>query len=325
MHRLVASDDRYAMGSSMNMVDEQFFDAGALGTGEAIIFSEADDKPMVVRFDRFIHGDLKFSRKQDQEDYIHQKMARIPDRETNLVYSFRTCRQFCDKPCGMRNDAKLLLENRIARDEFKKIIFSFLIDESPDREYFIGKINNIVKKYSSVGFNNDLVNCVCVQIMERYFDEVQWFYHNSYESISGVKNLFARFVKGDKEITAARLRQEYRKLYKLDYFPFYCCKSICPDCHCIYRGRLKESVADSNLHRVFYDAGTKRQGEAKWAELAKVALRAGQTILTRDSNRQHQINAALCFALQKSIQMENMTDEIELKLVTGILQYFKGT
>jgi hypothetical protein len=48
-HRLVARDDRAAVGATMNMDEQQMQAAGTLSAGEAAIFSEGDDRPVLVR------------------------------------------------------------------------------------------------------------------------------------------------------------------------------------------------------------------------------------------------------------------------------------
>ncbi|MEU9738886.1 hypothetical protein AB0E12_06810 [Micromonospora chersina] len=48
-HRIVAGDDRQALGVSMNMTDEQIRDLATLEKGNAIIFSEGDDGPIRVK------------------------------------------------------------------------------------------------------------------------------------------------------------------------------------------------------------------------------------------------------------------------------------
>lgn len=53
VHRLLAQDDREAVGSAMNMNPEQMRRLATLARGEAAVYAEGDDHPLLLRMDDF--------------------------------------------------------------------------------------------------------------------------------------------------------------------------------------------------------------------------------------------------------------------------------
>ncbi len=77
VHKMLAQDDRQTLGYSMNMSDAQIKRMATLKPGEAIVFSEGDDHPLLIQVD-------DFHRNQRLHAPSSNEIAQLADQFINL-------------------------------------------------------------------------------------------------------------------------------------------------------------------------------------------------------------------------------------------------
>jgi enamine deaminase RidA (YjgF/YER057c/UK114 family) len=93
MHRIVAADDRETMGGAMNLLEEQEASITALPKGQAAVYAECVERPILLQIPLFPGGNAKIS-----NDRVHAAATNFYTRHPNVLRQWpgcATCRVAC--------------------------------------------------------------------------------------------------------------------------------------------------------------------------------------------------------------------------------------
>ena len=86
IHRVVASDDRSALGGAMAMDENQVHVLAILELGDAVVFSEKDDSPLLVHVDKV---KAEVSAPDDNEVARHMRVFRRSPDQAALFFPIK--------------------------------------------------------------------------------------------------------------------------------------------------------------------------------------------------------------------------------------------
>ncbi|MEO8827710.1 helicase HerA domain-containing protein [Lapillicoccus sp.] len=125
IHRLVAQDDREAVAAAMAMTKTQTTSLATLRTGQAVVFSEGDDAPVLVQVPRRKTGD-DTSIPSDNE--VAELMGTNSVGGGQDSRTTTACDETCDQfpaACGW---ARVAVDEPVLRDQLRQVVHTALVE-----------------------------------------------------------------------------------------------------------------------------------------------------------------------------------------------------
>ncbi|MGX4694764.1 ATP-binding protein [Streptomyces sp. JNUCC 63] len=120
-HRVVASDDRAVLGGTMSMSDAQQRFVSTLGIGQAAVYSEGDDAPLLVGVPRVKNGEGS-----PDDSRVRQAMTRW--RSASGLEALYLARPFCAQTCADApwacKAARTLMEDPFVQRTVARVVLS---------------------------------------------------------------------------------------------------------------------------------------------------------------------------------------------------------
>lgn len=323
MHRIVANDDRQAMGGAMNLTPAQVRHVVSLGVGQAVVHGggrHADDGAVLVQVPlaKSSAGQIPSGAE------IHTSWRQFTDRHNlqALYLGYPTCRMRCQPPNPDCREALRIAEKDTVAAAYG-VLLAGLVGGSPTRseaqlagllslsyDNLLGEVRHWL-----VGAQEDksFLHCLLTHCHQRYVEERGSQYGWDYQTVARLAGglLPALAACAAQQAPSAKERemmvqfcQEYVSSCRLGFEPFYGCGPTCgtPPV-CLYRYDVQGLLVDEELNADFADAEATAQG------LLGVCQDAAERVVALPSpgrpgflhTDQKAIEAAaLCYLIQKT-------------------------
>ena len=314
-HRIVSGDDREVLGMAMNMNEPQREHLATLTVGQAALYAEGDDRPVLVKMPL-----AKFQRESGEvypatDDAIARQMKRIREHwgdPEQLAPFLRECRPewFVD----WRRLGRLYDEPIIQRAMSRLILSSALVESTAPLRLMINGYLATTRRFLPTGASTRKVDpAVLLQGIQWYFTYYGAAYYWPYARTWQLKQLAADLllkastVNGPAAEELKRFQDAYAEASR-SIGPLPACRQICPANQCLYRQHAKQLLHDFRLSEPFEDA-LGLAGELRfWSDTIALPL-AGDELLERAVPDEQRQAAAYCYGqqmiLNHSVLLEN--------------------
>jgi hypothetical protein len=131
VHRTVAGDDRQVLAQAMNMREAQSDMFAVLQPGEAVVFTEGEDRPLLIHVPYAkvrTSPEMATRNASDQRVAEHMQTFREQSEFTSLFLPFLTCRDHCVQPYAYCEIARELIAPRQFQELFCALVLAVLED-----------------------------------------------------------------------------------------------------------------------------------------------------------------------------------------------------
>lgn len=341
MHRIVAEDDRMLMGGAMNLDDDEERHIASLNVGEAAVYSEGDDSPILIKvpYSKIESQDLD---KLEENRIIHETMKGFTEEIADVFVPFESCPLYCENICKYKNEAENIMEDPEFREILSRFILSVVIHDSALLEEFPQLIQSINKLRKSSDSDSGIVLCTLINGIHDYFEKRGQQYGWNYNEVETLTQDFMALLQGvlkgednqpleestlsdEQKNRVVAFQNNYKDLCKRLYYPFAGCKKVCPDGLCLYKYHVESLLSDARLDRNFTNTMAKYSGADRWEKIGKICEIAERRTITDKGPSEAKIKPALCFAVQKSESMPYMDPFLREKIVVSMVNLFKET
>jgi hypothetical protein len=244
VHRLVAEDDRHAVSATMGMDDKQSRALVTLTPGQAVVFTEGEDAPLLVAVQKPAAAANDVGPQQPRG---HAREAvGAPPREC--------CGQAGDATCDLARsqagDARLrsLIAAVALTAAASPSSAPFLFDDL--RIQFNRVLPGALSENSAQAGWRCLVWRNARYLARRRAAQRGWSYPDMAAYQEGVYKVF--LALGDDNAASAmdaaiRLQALSQRLFHRDVDPFPACARICPDRSCLFRWPVADEMAEPTV------------------------------------------------------------------------------
>lgn len=305
VHRLVAEDDRKAVGSTMNLGEPQMRYLTTLRSGEGIVYTEGMQKPV------FINVALSSMKKVEKEltisaQEIRGAMSFFSQQYHDLTMPFPGCTRcpaiVVGKDCGARDEVHT--RDMLAIDAFKRLFNALRLNDALLFKAY-AEFDSLCQCHPA---RRQETYCLFVEMIEAEIERRGEFWGWSYQDVEKAIDLSCSVVSGlashwskaesgslSKEISQelAALANLFDRLHALDVLPYAGCRFCAAPCH--YRFDMTYPNDDQNV-KDFRTAFLNPQ--IKMDEVVRICLDSSmRTFFSKDMKSGR--GAALCFAVQQ--------------------------
>ncbi len=344
MHRIVAQDDREAMGGAMNLSEAQSRIVTTLAPGRVVTYAEKADHPYLIEVadykGREIHG-----KPAPDDKAIGAQMKAVCQ---GVAYERHLgCRQFCAArrgnqgrcPSEIHDVAALIAGEADFQAMFARYILSIVEDGAQAaRSYFPlrKRIERGLEGYHlKDAEQHAVVMCVLLGALDMHLSrrgrQYHWFYkvEESFQvQLASVIERVAREFSSDKaklqalekavQADLAQFLKGYRQQTYRAQGPFLPCGAC--QAKCRYRYAVEPYARDAERQKEFVNViQNVTDDNAMWRRLGRMAKDiANEVVIGNAAARQ---GVALCYAVQMGIAL-NFSSANQTKLVRNIMTAF---
>ncbi|MFF8352969.1 ATP-binding protein [Streptomyces chartreusis] len=314
-HRVVAADDRAVLSGAMSMSDSQQRFISTLGIGQAAVFSEGDDAPLLVSIPRVKNGSGP-----PNDSRVSQAMTRW--RSASGLEALYLSRPFCAQTCADApwacKLARTLMEDPFVQRTVARVVLSTAEHiQALDRMW--PELVSVLRarRPASVDERTLLIafaGHAADWYAQRRGGQAMWSYPATNVLATVLRDMLLQKATDNAESTAVRanFQDQMRELHRRDFEPYPDCGRICSHAPlCLYRaaaGDLTRSQRYALHWSRAEEADTRDDGgqrrtytwQAAWSsayELVELP-RSDMQPAERESVTAAAQRAALCFAQQ---------------------------
>lgn len=330
VHRVVSEDDRKALGGTMNMGEDQIEMLATLRTGQAAVFSEGDDKPLLVKvpYAKLVAGaDLATKHKSDARLASHMAAFRQLDSVAEIFVPHVLCPNHCGQPYQYCDEVKPLVERKHFQQQFSALVLAALMDE----DSLPSRLNDIITSIRSYLPNRALKEgafyCVILNAVEWYVSYFGRYYHWKYAVEREIQTVLNEVLvttlttvlggKGNSNKARSRFASIYRQACQRVQDPFPDCNRVCHSGECLFRYHNLMLMTDAALAEEFNMAMAQAGAEGEWIEFSPI-----YDVINRFNGvgfkPEDQRSLGLCYGVQRIAFMSGLM-EIARKMATDDL------
>jgi len=319
IHRLVAEDDRKAVGTTMSLNESQLRYLTTLRTGEAIAYTEGMQKPVLLTIP------LVSSKEAVSTEEVKNEMKSFWRDNQNLFRMFPGCTQcssnisglYCSFKTRARVDV-LLVESFSRLLNTLRLNKALVLDAYSD--FNLSCQRNPAYQQGTSGY------CIFLELLEhdieRHGEYSAWFHEDVEKAIQLACAIMWKLTESFGKTERKTLEKEcskdlmafsnlFKRLCKVEILPFPGCRFCNDPCYYRYDMRYPDDDPDVRGFR-----STFMDSEIQMDELARICWNATpQAFFPKDIRSRR--GAALCFAAQQfselglsRVNQEEMTDQI---------------
>jgi hypothetical protein len=263
VHRIVAVDDRRALAAAMAMEDLQSRAFTTLGTGQAAIFREDDDFPILVAVPA-----VKESRGGVDDGTVaaHMQVWRQEAFPQDLLaprpFCVNTCREWPDA-CRW---ARRVMDDSIVKAVFARTVLS-AIEEPETLDRMWDDLASTLTARRPAGLNGPASLRAFVGHAAESFSQTRgtqggWSYRSAAEFSDALRTALLEKIDSPEGSYGGqtRHRSEFvtlaRRLHVRAFSPYWACDSICHQDPplCVYRSAVADLVASGRYRESWIDA-----------------------------------------------------------------------
>jgi hypothetical protein len=312
VHRTVAGEDRRILGETMNMDNRQCDMLAVLKKGQAAVFVEGDDKPIMVAVPYAkieVPQDMKTKAGSDARVALHMKAYKSQSHIAALYTPFKACTAVCSGSLLYCDEAKDIVEAKEFKERFAAFVLSIVVKGALAGEDYLSLLRIIRSRLSQNSLNNSAFGCVILNALRWYFDYFGRRYNWSYNTVSLIKNLLstillerlpevASSVDGIiwDSIDASQFSELYRTACRRGDDPFPTCSDLCVSGECLYRYHNELLIADTRLTQLFDEGMAAAVNSDEWPDMRAI-LQAISRLNGENMAAQFQRSIGLCYGV----------------------------
>jgi hypothetical protein len=348
LHRVVAEDDRFLVGSTMNLDKAQNRFVVTLNTGQSAVFAEGDDAPFFVYVDEHPATRSKGQvTDRDVEVLMHNACT------SNIYYPYVACQRHCRLIAGspqrcphhVRDQARSIS----AHPSVQNTLSTWVLSTAEETEQFIGAyplLRNAMRRLI-IGHprdGNDLLFCTLVQGLDFFFErkmrQYDWLLRTTQSLkawlLAAATDLVLEYREEDNDQNQQilnghrdvleRFGKAYQQQCKREIGPHVGCDPCMRKClyryevqsvagNCLLRDLLLRSLRGDYEHQQGL-----AQDSAMWQQVCQVCLDAAElAIVTHEKNTLKQV--ALCYSAQMGLAL-GFGPAGQKRLTDGVRRFF---
>lgn len=247
VHRVVAADDRAVLAGSMAMDDEQSEALAVLALGQAAVFREGDDSPLLIQVPRA--KDQSKAWPDDGQVGMHMEALRSSDPA--WVQATSESRADASDPAGTaaRDAARMLVDDPLFQQEFVRFVLSVVEDDGALARLWDGLLAR-ERAVRRRGMDEKVAQRWLLHRASDWFasrrgSQSGW----TYSETAGVRDRLSALLMAHMEGVAcideiAALRRCLQDLQRWRVEPFPGCNSVCGESGlCLYRFAVADYLA----------------------------------------------------------------------------------
>jgi hypothetical protein len=254
-HRIVAEEDRRAMAGAMAMNDRQTQSLATLQKGEAAVFSEGDDAPVLVHIHRPQPAPIVALTADRASDAVirAERSAWLNRQGTQALFlPLPACRGICSQAGPACLAARELVESAAFKRTFARLVTAAVVEPAALTRLWADLATLVQVKQGPLLPQAELWRCLLVRAAEglarRRGAQASWSYHQEEQFEAAVRRLVFAFLQGSSGAAAAELRALALPLFTLPAAPLPGCAALCQrgpgQYRCLYRHAAADLIAD---------------------------------------------------------------------------------
>lgn len=341
LQRIVAEDDRDAMGGAMNLTEAQKRQVTALRAGQAVVYAEGADRPYLLRIP--MHQGKQDGKTRVKDGYIQQQMSAlvagklydpVPDWSRYLPGKLA-------RDSEIRDMALLLVSHAEFAERFNRYFLSLVADaDQAVTQYWLTLGLFQRQQFPRLSENRERETAVAVatiiyathRLFQQRGAQIGFTYdvaENLRHTLLAVLADIARYGNQSKpDELAARHRpalQQFQKMYQHWWQvqgpgPFAGC--IACRAKCLYRYEVAPLTRDQALERNFTKAIQETSDDAAmWRKLAQLARDAAGRVMAQELEKGVG-ETAVCYAAQMGVALGFSRDS-QVKLAQNVAKIIR--
>jgi hypothetical protein len=331
VHRLVAEDDRKALGSTMNLTESQTRYLSVLRSGEAVAFTEGMRKPVLLSISL---SSLKANGASYSGSDVRRNMLPFWQSHEKLLLPFAACSRCPAK--GANCNAATTSQDRsdiTLREAFLRLVNSLRMNKVLVVQAYLDYASVLLTITRKSG-QRETPYCRFVRLADAEFQRRGEFWGWPYQDVEKLIELSAAVVlllsehvgRSERKALEKLLANDLtalsnlgKRLHRVEQLPYAGCR-LC-ETACNYRFDMKADLRPAFVHDFQTSFADLEVGDEALARISWNAT-AGSTILMDVRSRR---GAALCFAVQRLSELGLRTSHQEeiAKRLADLLQKFE--
>ncbi len=315
-HRVVAADDRAALAGAMAMDERQAHALATLRRGQAAVFSEGDDAPVLVNVP-LVKDIISDSRPDDAELALQMSSARAAETDGSLLRPFQPAPDVLVEDARAWDAARELVDDPQFQRTFARIALSSIEDgDALDRLW--PDLVVLVRSRAVAGVDEDeLLLCLIARAAEwfalRRGAQGGWPYSATRTLADRLREVLVGKAAGTSPAPSLKsFRELALQLHVRPFDPYPACSRICRELppRCLYRAAAADLIAAGDMDQAWEAARAADLALADdgAAESWQVCMDGGDALIefANDDRPAEQLEAAdaaarrasLCFGQQ---------------------------
>jgi DNA helicase HerA-like ATPase len=309
-HRIVAQDDRTTLAGAMAMSERQSLALTSLipDRGEAVVFSEGDDSPIMVKVELTKLGDDQTA-VSDEE--IHELWSRQLDRDgLALIYrTYPTCNDNCAEPNEGCHSLRQLAEDVVLSDTIDSFLLSLALTDPAEwalehLEHLFPYIRTAIMPVLPNPKMQSLdMRCLVTHAVHQHLQLRGAQYGWDYEDAANLQScLLPALVAKTADIEVDPQAQDGLEAFCHDYLhlmrrvgPYYGCEQVCQGT-CFYRFAVQRHASQEGMREAF----RAKVAEDDEEELEALLEFISDRVLFNSVDNVFRRQARLCYLIQEA-------------------------
>lgn len=323
IHRMVAGDDRSALGQTMNMKERQNPYLATLLTGQAAVFSEGDDAPLIVKV----------------PEHNQEKAVPLPaDMESTAQQIFDItcdcsagCKSYTGRISAYCDLAQDIAERQDMQDVMAKYIISITDTSRSVDEMLPVIIQRIQQYHPGVTDSVEFIQSVLIHSCTFYFNRMGSLYQWKFDDYIPLQGILVKvllqlindrnYSQASYQETLAQFVENYTKLCRRNFDPFTFCSQICKEPFCLYRYHTARFLTHKKMHNDFMAAvGNAKNPEELQHNLEITSSKVTFRCLAQTTSKSIQAKVALCYIMQKAEATGEIPAALQGKLIRQLIK-----
>lgn len=332
VHRIVAADDRAALAGAMAMDERRATSLGILAEGQAVLFSEGDDAPLLVKID---------PAKGERNSPTQAEVAKIMQKRQLHDVEAWSMRPGCTAQCQHSPELCTVAQQVVAEPAFQRtfarIILSIVHDVSGIDRLWPDLVTHVQARRPSGAIEANLWSCVishaAYTVAHRRGSQAGWTYTQTENLAQIIEKAFRKKAKtGQAESECQELRKVFRSLYQRQFDPYPACNHICRQQPplCLFRQAAADLITGGGLARNWAAAMAADQSEGEgWNRTWNACMDAGYEIIEFadetwpqakiEENHTAARQVSLCFGQQMLVHNSQMAPKTAGRIISELI------
>jgi len=318
IHRTVAGDDRQLIGQTINLEDKKNNILALLTVGQAIVFSEGDDRPIMVAVDNRKNENVQVSKKINTPMLLDVR-TQISKRFPKVTYD---CLAHCKRYMPEKSFDCDLAQEIAEKEEIQKVFSYYLLSVLEEPKCIVDELKKVLiqidRHRPGLIKDDDMTRSILIHGISHHLKILGNLYGWSFGGIDKLTRLLIPIIldvfivihtsEGNSPISIHNYeqlkiyKQEYIKLCERQFDPFPFCKDICDKepKSCLYRYHTKALIDDDNLDFYFIKSlNNSKNDEIMIANLNQLVKDAFNQCASEMIPVESQWKIGRCFVMQK--------------------------
>lgn len=326
VHRLVAGDDRDLLAQTMNMSSHQSAMLATLNTGDAAVFAEGDDQPILIKvpYSKItVDPEMRTKIASDGKVGRHMASFRQDGAIAALYVPFPRCSQTCGEAFRFCEAARDIVAHDPFQAMFAAVVLALVVPDGAIKAK-IGEILSYLRSRLATGALHDhAVPCVLMNAARGYFVQFGRRYGWSYATAERLREMLIDVLLGlasegsENADALSQFRAEYVAACRRRQDPFSLCSAVCPGTDCLFRYHAERLLRNRQLTELF-DLSMADAGSGQWRDLTAIG-QAEMFLLGRGGSAPARRSAGLCYGIQKMAFCPGLLDEARRRATESLI------